>query len=179
MSDEESDDVIINRTDGFWYRYAFRVLSKFVNKLKIDILFSKRDLPFDIQTHMLSMAEKEQDTYIPMEEQFRLLREYNSFINLELREQLDKLGIPYDETDVYKNVIHYAKAKGINLSDDKIILNQVLPWLGTNDWHSNSGMQKTQLENFKKKLSKLSRGGKINKKRSRKLQRHRKISKKN
>ena len=93
MSEEESDESILYRTDGFWYRNAFRILSKFVNKLKLDILFQQRDLPFDIHTFMLTMAEKEQDKYIPMTEQLRLLREYNTFINIELRAQLVKLGI--------------------------------------------------------------------------------------
>ena len=166
MSDEEESDesYIIHRTDGYWYRNAFRVLSKFVNKLKIDIFFLQRDLPFDIQTLMLTMAEKDQDKYIPMTEQLRLLREYNTFINIELRAQLVKLGIQYDEQDIYNNVVNYAKSTGLNLSDEKILLKDVLPWLGTTDWNSNSGGRSKQLLTIKNKIKKLLKGGNVNKK---------------
>lgn len=178
MSFEESDEpeIILYRTDGFWYRNAFRILSKFVNKLKMDIVLSKRDLPFDVETMILTMAEKDQDKYIPMPEQIRLLGEYNTFVHSELRSQLTKLKIPIHR-DIYVNVINYAKAKGLNLSDDTILLNEVLPWLGTEDWSSNTGGRSRQLATIKHKIQSL-RGGKFNRKKSRKLQRRRKISRK-
>lgn len=176
MSFEESDqpELIIHRTDGFWYRSAFRILGKFVNKLKMDIVLSKRDLPFDIETMILTMAEKDQDKYIPMSEQIRLLGDYNTFIHSELRTQLTKLKIPLHH-DIYANVINYAKAKGLNLSDNTVLLNEVLPWLGTEDWSSNTGARSRQLSKIKHKIQTLM-GGKFNMKKSRKLQRRRKIS---
>ena len=64
MEEEEQDyDLKLYRTDGFWYRNAFKTLSNFVNKLKVNIALSKRDLPFDIETMILTMAEKDQDNY--------------------------------------------------------------------------------------------------------------------
>lgn len=178
MEEEEQDyDLKLYRTDGFWYRNAFKTLSNFVNKLKVNIALSKRDLPFDIETMILTMAEKDQDNYIPMHEQIRLLQEYNTFINIELKNQLAKLKIRYDESDIYINVINYAKANGLNLRDKSVLLNEVLPWLGTTDWSSNTGGRSKQLSTIEYKI-KTFRGGKINNKKSRKLQKRRYISKK-
>lgn len=173
--EEEDYDFVLYRTDGFWYRNAFRILSKFVNKLKVDIALSKRDLPFDIQSVILTMAEKDQDKYIPMPEQIRLLHEYNTFINHELRSQLMRLKIPYDESDIYVNVINYAKANGFNLSDETVLLNEVLPWLGTTDWSSNTGGRSTQLSTIKYRIKRLN-GGRLNIKKSRKQQKRKKVS---
>ncbi len=180
MEEEEEEDFgpKTYRTDGYWYRNAFRILGKFVNKLKLDMVMSKRDMPFDVQTLILTISEKDQDKYIPMSEQLRLLREYDTFIKAELRTQLGKLKIPYNESDMYVNVINYANANRLNLSDDNVLLNQVLPWMGMTDWHSNTGGTHKQLVTIKKKIKEL-KGGRLNMKKSRKLQKRKKISIKN
>ena len=171
MSQEEEEDEgsVLYRTDGYWYLQTYKTLSKFVQKLKVDIFFSQSDLPLDIKTVMIQMAEKETQKYKPMEEIFRLLREYDTFINLELRAQLAKLGIQYDETDIYINVVNYAKAKGINLLDDTVLQNEVICWLGTKDWSSTTGGRRQQMRKIKSVIRKMSKGGKLSIK-SRKIQ---------
>jgi hypothetical protein len=182
MSDEEEQDEssVIYRTDGYWYSQAYNILSKFVQKLKLEIAFSRSELPADIVSVVTQMSEKDREKYKAMEEILRLLREYNRFINLELRQQLAKLGIQYDETDIYKNVVNYAKAKGINLLDDTILRNEVMVWLGTTDWNSNTGGRNEQMRKIKQAIRRMSAGGKFTKKyrkHSRNIKNSRKIKK--
>jgi hypothetical protein len=175
--DSEDDEIGLFRTDGFWYVNAFNILNEFVNKLKIELAFEKRDIPFDIESKVLAIMEKK--NWKSMPEQIRLLNEYNKFINLELRTRLDKLGVQYDETDIYINVVIYAKMKGINIDDDKILRNEVCPWLGITDWNSNTGGRTVQLKKLKRTIKKMNGGNKLNKKRSRSLRRSRNLKKSN
>ena len=41
IEEEEDFGPKTYRTDGYWYRNAFRILGKFVNKLKLDMVMSK------------------------------------------------------------------------------------------------------------------------------------------
>jgi hypothetical protein len=164
--DEEEQYFPIYRTDGFWYMNAYKVLSKFANKLKIEILSTQRDLPFDIQTALLSTVDEESQCYKCMQEKIQLLREYNRFINLELRARLAALRIQYDESDTYVNVINYAKANGLNVLDDTVLLNEVLPWLGTTDWSSNTGGRSEQMRKIKDSIKSMSKGGKKSKRKA-------------
>ncbi len=107
-----------------------------VTKLKIEIEFNDRDLPKDILEKMISTKlknEKRELILLKIHDKSRLIVEYNIFINTELRNRLTKLGIDYDESDNYVNVVNYAKAKGLNLTDVFIIKSEILPWLGTTD----------------------------------------------
>jgi hypothetical protein len=167
MEEEEEEDqyVPIYRTDGHWYYYAFTILGKFVNKLKAGIVCDERKLPSDLQKPLAEQADKTLiEKYIPMEEKLRLLREFNTFINLQLREQLAQHGIPYDDTDIYLNVVNLAKAKGINLLDPKIVRDEVLPWLGTTNWSSNTGGQTEQVRRINKIIKTIHKGGIYNRK---------------
>jgi hypothetical protein len=109
-----------------------------VTKLKIEIEFASKhkDLPQDILEEILSSTlqkEKKQLIRLNIDDRNKLILEHNIFINTELRNRLTKLGIAYDESDNYVNVVNYAKAKGLNLTDVFIIKNEILPWLGTTD----------------------------------------------
>lgn len=172
---ESDDENEIFRTDGYWYVNAFNILNKFVNKLKIELAFEKRDFPFDIESKVLAIMDDKKWKSMP--EQIKLLNEYNKFINLELRSRLAKFGVQYDESDIYINVVIYAKMKGINILDDKILLNEVCPWLGIHDWHSNSGGRAIQLKKLKRTIKRMNGGSKIYKKRSRKLRISRNVRK--
>ena len=167
MSEEEEDESCpIYRTDGYWYLKTYEVLGKFANKLKIEILSTHRDLPFDIQTALLESFEKEAKCYKCMPEKMQLIHEYNTFINLELRARLASLKIPYDELDIYVNVINYAKASGLNVLDDTVLLNDVLPWLGSTDWNSNTGRRSEQIRKIKHSIKSMSKGGKKSKRKA-------------
>jgi hypothetical protein len=109
-----------------------------VTKLKIEIEFASKhkDLPQDILEEILSSTlqkEKKQLIRLNIDDRNKLILEHNIFINAELRNRLTKLGIAYDESDNYVNVVNYARAKGLNLTDVFVIKNEILPWLGTND----------------------------------------------
>ena len=175
--ESDDDEIVIFRTDGYWYVNAFNILNKFVNKLKIELAFEKRDLPFDIESKVLAIMDEK--NWKSMPEQIKLLNEYNKFINLELRSRLATLGVQYDESDIYINVVIYAKMKGINILDEKILLNEVCPWLGINDWYSNSRGRTIQLQKLKRTIKRMNGGSKLYKKRSRKLRRSRNVKKSN
>jgi len=157
--EEEYQYEPIYRTDGHWYHNAFTILGKFVNKLKATIVCDERKLPSDLEKTLTEQANKSLKEYIPMNEKIRLIHEFNTFINLQLREQLLKYEIPYDETNIYLNVVNLAKAKGINLLDPKIVRDEVLPWLGNTDWGATSGGQSKQLHNINKIIKLPQDGG--------------------
>ncbi len=162
MEEEEEEDqsTPIYRTDGHWYHNAFTILGKFVNKLKAVIVCDERKLPLDLQKPLAEQANKTQiEKYLPMTEKIRLIHEFNTFINLQLREQLAQHGIPYDVSNIYLNVVNLAKAKGINLLDPKIVRDEVLPWLGTTDWGCSTGGQTEQLRLINKIIKTIHKGG--------------------
>ena len=161
MEEEEEEDqsTPIYRTDGHWYHNAFTILGKFVNKLKATIVCDERKLPSDLEKTLTEQANKSLKEYIPMNEKIRLIHEFNTFINLQLREQLAQHGIPYDVSNIYLNVVNLAKAKGINLLDPKIVRDEVLPWLGTTDWGCSTGGQTEQLRLINKIIKTIHKGG--------------------
>ena len=118
-----------------------------------------------------------------MEIKIRLLHEFDRFINLELRERLARLHIPYNEKDKYVNVVNYAKSQKLDLSNDAVLLTDVCVWLGLTDWNSVTGGQSRQLQRIKKTIKQMSQaGGKLYKKKSRytrRMYKNSKINKKN
>ena len=161
MEEEEEDQSTpIYRTDGHWYHNAFTILGKFVNKLKAVLVCDERKLPSDLQKIIVEQSNKTQiEKYLPMTEKIRLIQEFNTFINLQLREQLAQHGIPYDVSNIYLNVVNLAKAKGLNLLDPKIVRDEVLPWLGTTDWGCSTGGQTEQLRLINKIIKTIHKGG--------------------
>ena len=179
IEDEDSDNgnERLYRTNGFWYTNAYHTLNSFVSKLKLEIALKGMDLPFDVEQKLLT--DFKDTEWKSMETKIKLLKEFDKFINLELISRLKRLHIPYNKKDNYVNVVNYAKANNIDLSNDTILLNDVCVWLGLTDWNSNSGGQSIQLERIKNTIKQMSQaGGKKYKKKSRRIAKIRKISKK-
>ncbi len=177
--DEPSDDAPsrLYKTNGFWYLSAYETLNSFVSKLKLELALKGMNFPLDIEQKLLT--DFKDTEWKSMEIKFKLLFEFDRFIKLELRSRLERLHIPYNEKDNYVNVVNYAKAKKLDLSNDTILRNDVCVWLGLTDWHSSSGGQSRQLEKIKNTIEQMSRaGGKLYKKKSRKIYKFRKLSKK-
>ena len=179
-SDEECDccSVKIYRTNGFWYTYAYDTLNAFVTKLKVELAVKGMNLPVDIEQKLLT--DSKDTKWISYEDKFRLLHEFDRFINLELRSRLEQLHIPYNEKDKYVNVVNYAKANNLDLTNKDVLLKDVCVWLGITNWNAVSGGQCRQLQRLKETIKQMAQAaGKMYKKKSRKIYKSRKISKNN
>lgn len=153
-------------------RILFKEMHDFITELKIEIAFEGKDIPMDIQNEIFEAHKKKDKSHLfYTEHKLRLIDEYDVFIKTELRNRLEKLGIPYDEDDMFVNVVNYAKSKNLDLS-------QVLPWLGK-DGFLNEQKNFTKLNET---IKRLYGGGKLLKRKSRyssrKIQKRRIISKK-
>ena len=164
-------------------RILYKILYDFVTKLKIELALAEKDIPLDIQDRILDEALKKQkrdQINFTTSEKITKMEEYNIFINTELRNRLKKLKIPYDQSDIYVNVVNYAKAKGLNLSNYSVIVEQVAPWLGTTDWDQDYNWREPrQIIKMVETIKRLNGGSKLYTKKSRFNKRFRKISKKN
>jgi hypothetical protein len=179
-------------------------LHLFVTKLKIEIASEGKDLPEDIFEKILSdilKKEKKQLIRLSLDEMNKFIVEHDYFIKTELKNRLTKMGIQYDESDNYVNVVNYAKAKGLKLNDEYDIVKDILNdeydiekeielWLGTTDlildkdqwgrsfWSGLNGRTQKIIETNKR----LNGGAKLHKKKSRyirKIRKNSKINKKN
>jgi hypothetical protein len=117
----------------------FKEFHNFYTQLKIEVALVALEqigIPVDvINPIILSISAKNDKSYMKdVNEKARLLLEYDLEINRELRKRLQSFGISYDEDDIFVNVVNYAKAKNIDLSNDEIIKKEVAPWLGSTNY---------------------------------------------
>lgn len=127
-------DIDIEREDR-QIMILFAEFHNFITKLKIEIAMGEINLPDDLYYKILSETLKNDTSYmLQVDIKARLLNEYDQFINRELRNRLERLEIPYDEDDIFVNVVNYAKAKKIDLSNQDIIKKEVSPWLGSTNY---------------------------------------------
>lgn len=164
-------------------RIPHKFLYNFVTILKMELALAEKDIPIDIQNIIadeLFKKQKRDQIYLTTSEKIIKIKEYNIFINTELKNRLKKLKIPYDESDIYVNVVNYAKAKGLNLSNNSVINQQVVPWLGSTDWDLDNNLGNArQTEKLHETIKRLNGGSKLYiKKKSCFNKRFRKISKK-
>jgi hypothetical protein len=113
--------------------FLYHDLNLLVTKLKIEIFSEGKDLPDDILEKILYETlrkEKRKIIELSFDDMNKLIVQHDIFIKDELRNRLTKLGIQYDESDNYVNVVNYAKAKGLNLI---YIEDEIISWLGTTD----------------------------------------------
>lgn len=158
-----------------------------VTKLKIEIALEGRDLPKDIFDKLLFdtlQREKRELILLDRNQKNKFIVEHDIFIKTELKNRLTKLGITYDESDNYVNVVNYAKATGLNFDKDKFVVNdtyrieqEIVPWLGTTgiifektEWGEWCWQYtEDQVEKIIETNKRLNGGAKIHKKKSRKF----------
>jgi len=161
------------------HRILFQQMHDFITKLKIEIALDGKDLPLDVHEEILEATKKKDKSHLYYtDHKLRLIDEYDAFIKTELRNRLKKLGITFNQSDMFVNVVNYAKSKKLDLSNSSIINNKILPWLGKEGFIYSAEL----FERFNQTIKKLNGGSKLFKRKSRynsrKIQKRQIISKK-
>ena len=171
-AEEDSDDYsTLYRTDGFWYCKAYNVLNPFLHKIKqkaIEKVIRDMPLPDDLCDKISAVTERQSaaDVLRANREVYDKIEHLSRSIQSELKERMrvlhDKRGNTFcvHSKDPYMNVINYFKAlKGDkflrHLTNDNLLLTDILPWLGLTDWGANTGGRELQLTTFKRKLTRF------------------------
>jgi hypothetical protein len=147
-------------------------LNPFLHKIKqpaVQKVISDMPLPDDLCAKIYAVTERQSadDVVRANREVYDKIEQLSSSIQLELEERMRVLHDKRENTfcvhsnDPYMNVINYFKAlKGEPFlkkaaDDDKLLLTDILPWLGLTDWGANTGGREVQLTTFKRKLKRF------------------------